>query len=122
MKRLVVLSVLTLAMFFLAFDTAAAARPPRCSCPANTVAAATPELAPVFAADLAVEPGAVPMTSVPAARPPEDCPGEFDTSRLANFEDCTLAACNQWCIEDGGNFAVFEIWILPGICACKCCV
>jgi hypothetical protein len=81
-----------------------------------------PELVPIVEAALGVAPGAEVMTPVPAAKPPEDCPGELDTSRLATFEECTLAACNQWCIEDGGSFAVFEVWILPGICACKCCV
>ena len=59
---------------------------------------------------------------VPAAKPPKEvCPGEFDISRLANWEECTLAACNQWCIEEGASYSAFEVWIAWGICACKCC-
>ena len=57
-----------------------------------------------------------------AAKPPREvCPGEFDISRLANWEECTLAACNQWCIEEGARYSAFEVWISWGICACKCC-
>lgn len=59
---------------------------------------------------------------ISAAKPPREvCPGEFDISRLANYDECTLAACNQWCVEEGASYAAFEVWISWGICACKCC-
>ena len=59
---------------------------------------------------------------VPAAKPPREvCPGEFDISRLASWEECSLDACNQWCVEEGARYSAYEVWISWGICGCKCC-
>ena len=80
----------------------------------GTATEATPGLEAIFG------PGTA--TPSPAAKPPREvCPGEFDISRLAGWNECTLAACNQWCIEEGASYSAFELWIAWGICACKCC-
>lgn len=74
-----------------------------------------------------VHPTAENFTPVPAKKGPpseETCPGEFNISRSSSYYDCTLEACNQWCVEEGASYAASHAWFAlasGGLCACTCC-
>ena len=124
MKGLLMLVALTLAALGLAGGVYAEEASPAAVHPPGAAPVSTAEWALAAPATMAATLASGGGGGGGNPSPPTTCPGQFDINRFAPPWECHQESCNQWCIEDGGNYSLLysDIWIYPGICICRCCI